>query len=183
MKNKPALLITATAIIVLAVLLMAANHLQDLEGEAEALGNDSVEEIDLRRDITSLESRLTHLEHQIPRVDLEQSIQRANMELSYVEDLLNKAMEIETVFGRITGCDTTEGILLEVALLGTEETIEISLADNSTQYMVTEITWAPISTEDFIEFLHEAEEDSEELFTFKMIDGKAVQIFQGEKRE
>lgn len=183
MKNKPALLITATAIIVLAVLLMAANHLQDLESEAEALGNDSVEEIDLQRDITSLESRLSHLEHQIPRVDLEQSIQRANMELAYVEDLLNKVAEIETVFGRITGYDTTEGILLEVALLGTEETIEISLADNSTQYMVTEITWAPISTEDFIEFLQEAEEDSEELFTFKMIDGKAVQIFQGEKRE
>lgn len=183
MKSKPALYITATVIIMLAVLLMAAHHLQDLESEAESLENELVEEIDLRRNITSLESRLNHLEHRMPRVDLEQRIQATNMELVYVADLLNKVREIETVFGRITGYDTTEGIILEITLLETEEIIKIPLAENSTQYMVTEITWAPIDTEVFIDFLHEAEGDKEEVFTFKIIDGKAVQIFQGEKRE
>ncbi|GEM_PF-6034305 len=37
MKSKPALMITGTIIIILAVVLMAANHLRDITPEAEAL--------------------------------------------------------------------------------------------------------------------------------------------------
>jgi hypothetical protein len=183
MNNKSAFLLMATAMTILAVILIAANHLQDLNSEVITLENERAEETELRGEVAALESRLNHLEHRMPKRDLEQSAQQATMELSYVEDLLGKVSEIETVFGRIIGYEASEGILLQVDIMDSNETVEIPVADNCTLYMVTEIIWAPIASKDFMEFLEEAAVDSSEVFTFKMVEGKAVQIFQGEKRE
>lgn len=183
MNNKSAFLLMATAMTILAVILIAANHLQDLNSEVIALENERAEETELRVEVAALESRLNHLEHRMPKTDLEQSAQQAAMELSYVEDLLGKVSEIETVFGRIIEYDASDEMLLTVEILDSQEIIELPLADNYTPYMVTEITWAPITSKDFMEFLEEAAEDSSEVFTFKILEGKAVQIFQGEKIE
>ncbi|NBG87859.1 hypothetical protein [Isachenkonia alkalipeptolytica] len=190
MKNKPALLITAAAIIILSVILMVANHLKEpdqraeaLENPSENLGNSAVEIIDIERSITGLESRMSRLEHQMPRDDLEQRIQSANSELDYVKDLLSKMPEIETHVGRISGYEIAEGTVLDVELKDTRELLQIPLAEDFTVYMMTELTWAPITLEDFNEFLQATTEGNKDTFTFKIIDGKAVQTFQGEKTE
>lgn len=183
MDNKPVLLITATIIIMFSVLLIAANHLKDLDKEDNLLENEVAEAKDFQREISALESRLTHLEEQMPGVDTAQSLKAANMELIYIKDLLNKVTEIETFFGKITGYEIRESILLEVELLESDDIIKVPLAKECTQYMVTEFTFGPVTTEEFLEYLDGSEDKNSEVFTVKMIDGKAVQIFPLEKAE
>lgn len=181
--NKPVLLITATIIIMFSVLLIAANHLKDLDKEDNLLENEVAEVKDFQREISALESRLTHLEEQMPGVDTAQSLKAANMELIYIKDLLNKVTEIETFFGRVTGYEIRESILLEVELLESDDIIKVPLAEECTQYMVTEFTFGPVTTEEFLEYLDGSEDKTSEVFTVKMIGGKAVQIFPLEKAE
>ncbi len=183
MDNKPVLLITATIIIMISVLLIAVNHLKDLDNEDNLLENEVAEVKDYQSEISALENRLTHLEQQMPGVDTNQSLKTANMELIYIKDLLNKVTEIETIVGRIIDYDVAKNTLLEVELLESGDIIKIPLAEECTQYMVTEFTFAPVTTEEFLTYLDETEGRNIDVFTVKMIDGKAVQIFPLEKKE
>lgn len=183
MDNKPVLLITVTIIIMFSVLLIAANHLKELEQEEDLLENEVVAAKDYQSEISALESRITHLEQQISEEDTAQLLKAANMELIYIRDLLNKVTDIETIVGRIIDYDIVQETLLEVELLESGDIIKIPLAQECTQYMVTEFTFAPVTTEELLKYLDETDGRNLDVFTVKMIDGKAVQIFPLDKAE
>ncbi len=183
MKSKPALLITATIIIMFAVILIAANHLESVKGEQELSKGESVEIIDLQREISGLESRLSHLEHYQRNVELEQSLQAIKMELEQVKELMKSIPSIKTLYGNIIDYEGGEEVLLEIETSGEGERIQVPLAEKASVYMITEISWAPITPEDFIEFLEGSSEHKREFVTLKIIEGKAVQVYQGEKSD
>ncbi len=109
-----------------------------------------------------------------------QFIRSTILELNRIEDLLNKVDGFETVYGIITGIDESREIILNVELADTQEKIQIKLAENCTAYMIAQFSLALIDTEEFVKLLEEEIKNGfPQGFTFKIVNGKAVQIYQG----
>ena len=181
MKSKPALLITATIIIMFAVILIAANHLEDVKDEEEIVREESLEVINIQQEVTGLNRRLSNLEHHLPEIEVEKSLEAINRELDQVKELLRWMPNLKTLYGRILDYHIGEELVLEIETNEEREMIQVSLDENRTVYLITEVSWASITSKEFIEFLEESLDLNNEVFTLKLIEGKAVQVYQGKK--
>ena len=173
----------ATPIIVfglIIVVLILSYNLHNLNRTIEAIKSEKIVQNHIEEKMTSIENRVNNIEVEMPKQNQNQFVRSTELELKRIEDLLNKVDEIETVYGIITGLDQSKGIILNVELADTQENVKIKLAANCTQYMITEIALAPIDTTEFVKRLEEELKNGySQGFTFKIVNGKAVHIYQG----
>lgn len=178
MKQKLTLAIPIIVLGLIIVVLVLSYNLYHLNTTIEAIKSDNNTQNHLDDKMTSFENRVKNIEFEMPNQN--QFVRSIELELSRIEDLLNKVDGLETVYGIITGLDQSRGIILNVELADTQENIQIKLAENCTQYMITEIALAPIDTDEFVKLLEEELKNGyPQGFTFKMVNGKAVHIYQG----
>jgi len=162
------------------VLLVLSYNLHNLNKTIEAMKSDKILQNHLDEKMTSIESRVNNLKFEMPNQNQNQFVRSTELRLNRIEDLLNKVDGLKTEYGIITGIDKSRGIILNVKLADTQENIQIKLAENCTQYMITEIALAPIDTHEFVKRLEEELKNGyPQGFTFKIVNGKAVHIYQG----
>ncbi|SDK11282.1 hypothetical protein [Natronincola ferrireducens] len=179
MKAKLTLVTPSTVVILIVVILILSYNLYNLNTTVEAMKSNEVIENHLEEKITDIENRVNNLEIEMPNQNLDQFIRSTILELNRMEDLLNKVDGLETVFGVITGLDKSSQIILDVELADTQENIQIKLAENCTAYVAGQFTRVPIDTEEFIKMVEQdLKKDFQQGFTFKIENGKAVQIYQ-----
>ncbi len=180
MKEKSTLITPIIVSILIIIILILSNNLHNLNTAVEAMKSDKVIQNHIEEKITSIENRINDLEIEMPHQNLDQFIRSITLELNRIEDLLNKVDRLETVYGIITGIDKSREVILNVELADTQENVQIKLAEDCTQYMITEIARVPIDTEEFIKMVEQdLKNDFQQGFTFKIVNGKAVQIYQG----
>lgn len=180
MKEKVTLATSIIVLILIIVILILSNNLYNLNRTVEAIKSEDFIESHIEERITSIENSLNSLALDMPNEDLNQFIIATRMELNRIEDLLNKIDGLETVYGIITGLDKSREVILDVELHDTQESIQIKFAENCTVYMIGQFTLGPIDTEEFLELLEKELVDGlPQGFTFKIVNGKAVQIHQG----
>jgi len=180
MKEKLTLATSIIVLILIIVVLVLSNNLRNLNTTLETMKSDKVIENHLEAKVTSIESRVNDLEFEMPNQNLDQFIKSTALELNRIEDLLNKVDGLETVYGIITGLDKSREVILNVELEDTQENIQIKIAENCTSYMIAQFGVAPIDTEEFLKLLEEELKNGfPQGFTFKIVNGKAVQIYQG----
>jgi len=180
MKEKLTAAILIIVLILIIVILILSNNLNNSNTTVEAIKSDEVIENHLEEKITSIENRINNLELEMPDEDLNQFIIAITMDLNRIEDLLNKVDGLETVYGIITGLEKSRAVILDVELADTKENIQIKLAENCTTYMVGQFAKELIDTEAFLKVVEEdLENEFTQGFTLKIVNGKAVQIYQG----
>ena len=180
MKEKLTLATPLIVLILIIVILILGSNLYNLNTTVESMKSDEVIENHLEEKIFSIENRINTLELDMPDENLNQFIIATTLDLNRMEDLLNKVDGLETVYGIITGLDKSRGVTLDVELADTQESIKIKLADNCTVYMAGQFTRGQIDTATFIKMVEQdLKNDFQQGFTFKMVNGKAVQIYQG----
>lgn len=202
MKEKLTLATSVIGLILIVGVLILGNNLYNLNTTVEAMRSDraieipyeKIRQLDLlqlhiEEKVANFESRIDNLEYKIPNQDLDQFIWSTIAELNRIEDLLNKIDGLETVYGVITDLNKSSQISLNVRVAkldvkgnyhDTQENIEIKLAENYTPYMVGQFTLAPIDNEEFIKVVEQdLKNDFQQGFTFKIVKGKVVQIYQG----
>lgn len=180
MREKLTLATPIIGLILIIGILILSNNLYNLNTTVEAIKSNENIQNHLEEKITSIENRISNLEFEMPNQNLDQFIKATILELDRIEDLLNKVDGLETIYGTITELDKSREIILNVELADTQENVQIKLADNCTQYMIAQFARAPIDTEEFLKLLEEdLKNESPQGFTFKIVNGKAVQIYQG----
>lgn len=180
MKAKITLVTPIIVVILIVVMLILSYNLHNLNTTVEAMKSDEFIENHLEEKIMAIENRVNNLEIEIPDQNLDQFIRSTILELNRMEDLLNKVDGLETVFGVINSLDKSSQIILDVELADTQENIQIKLADNCTVYVAGQFTRIPIDTQEFIKMVEQdLKKDFQQGFTFKIVNGKAVQIYQG----
>lgn len=168
------------------VLSISFNTQDFLEGSIESVKNEEAEKSinnHLEEKLNGIEKRVNHLENDMPDQDLEQFIKTTLLEFNRIEDLLHKVDGLETKFGIITGLNQSAGTretIFNVELADTQENIQIKADENCTVYMIGQFARAPIETEEFLEMMEQdLMNDFQQGFTFKLVNGKAVHIYQG----
>ena len=179
MKEKLTLVTSIIVLVLIIVVLILSYNLHNLNTAIEAMKSDKVIQNNLEED-NSIENRVNNLELEMRNQNLNQFVRLTKLELNRIEDLLNKVDGLETVYGIITGLDQSREVILNVELADTQENIQIKLAEDYTPYMITEIALAPIDTEEFVKVIEkDLKNESPQGFTFKILNGKAVQVYQG----
>lgn len=175
MKEKLTLATPIIVSILIIVILILSNNLHNLNTTVEAMKSDNLAE-----KVTSIENSVNNLKFEIANETLDQFIKSTVLELNRMEDLLNKVDGLETVYGAITGLDRSREVILNVEVADTQENIQIKLAENCTYYRIGQFALGPIDTEEFLKNLEEELKNKvRQGFTFKIVNGKAVQIYQG----
>ncbi len=186
MKMKLAYVNAFIIVVLIGVTLSLSDNLHNLKTTVEAMKHEEVEEINesqLEEEMDGIEERVSNLEIEMPDQDLNQFIKSTLLEFNRMEDLLHKMDGLETKFGIINGLrqsrETMETIL-DVELADTQENIHIIVDENCTVYMIGQFARAPIETEAFMEMMEQdLKNDFQQGFTFKILNGKAVHIYQG----
>lgn len=180
MKGKLILTTSIIVSILIIGILILGNKLDNLNKTVEAMKSGEAIERHLEEKITSIENKVNDLEIEMCDQNAENFIRSTILELNRMEDLLNKIDGLETVFGIITGLDKSSEIILDVELADTHENTQIKLAENCTVYVVGQFTRVPIDIEEFIKMVEQdLRNDFQQGFTFKIVNRKAVQIYQG----
>lgn len=125
----------------------------------------------------------------MPNQSLTDFIATTNSDLERINELLNKTDAIETVYGIITRISKEEQVSFNILLVEidnhgkfqkTEEVRKIKCESDFKPYMTGQYSLSSISREEFISFIEESLKNNfEEVFTFKIINGRIVQIHQG----
>ena len=168
------------------VLSISFNTQDFIEGNMEAMKNEEAEKNtknQLEEKITGIEKKVDHLENDMPDQDLEQFIITTQLEFNRIEDLLHKVDGLETKYGIITGLNLSADpmeTIFDVELADTQENIQIKADESCTVYMIGQFAKAPIETAEFLQMMEQdLMNDFQQGFTFKIVNGKAVQIYQG----
>lgn len=180
MKEKSTLITGIILSILIIIIIALSNNLYHLNRTVQSMNKDAVSETPIEESIASIENRIKNLELEMPKDDLNQFIAMITLDLNRTKDLLNKVEGLETVFGKIVALDQSSDVIFEVELVDTQENIQIKRAKNCTVYMAGQYTSVLIDMDEFLVNL-EADLESNFIdgFTFKMVDGLVVQIYQG----
>lgn len=169
------LVILASALIILNI-----NYF-DLRNRVNSIETSSDLESNLEERFTVVESELNKYSFENIERNISQLGSMHTLELSRMEDLINRVEEIDTLYGQITGVsETSSDLNLDIVLADSNETIRVYLEDDCSVYMISENGLVLIDLSEFKKNLG-ADLDNGIIsgYTFKLIEGKVVHIYQG----
>ena len=180
-------------IIIIFLLVMVVSLSMDIHRLEASIG--SIEDdnyiVDLQEKTEELRLLQLNMEEEILNVEnhLNSYIKSADANSQRLEDLLNKTDVIETEYGMNTSIYKGDQISLNILPLEVDNQGEyikgqwnrtIRCDNDFTPYLISEIGLVAISRESFIESIESEIEDNSEIpYTFKIVRGRAVQIYQG----
>lgn len=167
MKDKVRVIMSIAIIILAISSLVISFQLNQLSNTVQAMNRD---EHDL-----SQENRMMQLEDQLQRQFL-----TTEKDLNRLSDLLSKVQGLDTLIGTTVAVDQSNGILFDVEIRDTKELIQLKVADNCTFYLAGQFTSERVDTETFLNLLNaNLANNTPDGFTFKIVNGQAVQVYQG----
>lgn len=131
-------------------------------------------------------NRLNTIEEHLPNEDLQQFINITRIEYSRLQDLIYKVLQLDKISGEIVEAEIDNEIIITVKKTNKDgkeagEAIKITLSDDFTAFMATELTLVPVSRDEFLAVLEsDLAGGFQQTFTFIMANGKAVHIYQGD---
>lgn len=147
---------------------------------------DRFEEIILRlKDYENIEERLSSLEVE-GNTELRQRIVVTEIMINRIQDLILRQDNINVKYGTIKGIQENENIILEIREYDPNneeyrsELVSLEVTNDCKPYFYSEIGLVQASIQDLIEKVTiEVNENFEDDYTFIIIDGKVVQVYQG----
>lgn len=183
-----------TLVVVLIILSLVVLSLmmdgQRIQRSMETMeGGNKTEELEKRIELLELSDFQAKEELSKIEANHNNFVKSLELEKQRTIDLLNKTDGLETIYGVIDSLSGDRQKYINIKEMVKDSEGEYSLndrasrlvADNDfTPYMFTEIGLTALSQEEFLSFIEdEIANESEEIFTFKVIKGKIVQIYQG----
>lgn len=179
MKKTGSLLIIS-AILASALIILSINHF-DLRNRVYSIETSSDLESNLEERFTVVESELNKYSFENIERNISQLGSMYTLELSRMEDLINRVEGIDTVYGQITGMsETSTDLNLDIVLADSNETSRVYLEDDCSVYMISENGLVLIDLSEFKKYLGaDLDNAINSGYTFKLIEGKVVHIYQG----
>lgn len=202
MKEKIVVFAIVIVLILTTVILLFNNDINKLNASVETMEYDSditilhseieqlkLLQIEMETEIASLEKEVNSIRGELPNVFLEEFIWTTDTDFNRVEELLNRIDGIKTVYGFLTGVNRGKEISFSIKLgelddegkyVKTEKDMEIIFDEYFTPYMAGQYTLSPMDSDEFVNLMErDLATTQEQYLTFKMVNGKAVQIYQG----
>lgn len=136
-----------------------------------------------------LQEEVVEIYERFPKHELNDFIRVTNADLKRTEDLLNKLDGLETVYATINSIEEAERLSFEVKIVDinndgttrqTDNIRKIEAIEALTPYAAGQSTLTPVTIEDFLEIIKsDISGDNHEVFTFKLVNNKVVQVYQG----
>lgn len=167
-------------ILALALIILSSKYF-DLKSSVDSIQANLDLEYNLAERFTIIESELNKYSFENIERNISQLGSLYTLELSRMEDLINRVDRIHTIYGQITGMSEMSSELnMDILLADSSETSRVYLDENCSAYMISENGLVLIDFSEFKKYLGKDLDDGVNSgYTFKLIEGKVVHIYQG----
>lgn len=190
MKRTSKILLVIIILVLSLVIISLLMDGQRIERTIETIKDDYQGE-EIQRKIKELELGLLKMEDKNLNLELSHNdfVRDTQAQLERLEELLNKTDALETVYGLITSISGDQEISFNILTVEVDDLGEyipsernrlIRSENDFTAYLISETGLVSSSQEKFLNTVENEIQDNNQMpYTFKIVKGKAVQIYQG----